>query len=234
MTNRLMVATPVRAANLQTAQVSLGYAEFRERLSRALPSYAGSMVFALDTVRARNRAVGLLLSQPQFKDITHILWVDDDQWCEDITIVAEMMALCNGILGAPYTNKRHPTRWVHQPDGKGGVAGVGFGFTMVPTAVIKQMAYQLTTEWYTDAPHALRCPNLFGQVMVQMSPESPDRTLLSEDFSFCWRARQLGIPVQIYPGAGLIYHAGGHPYSARDIPGGVVDSPLDDKLPPQT
>jgi len=213
----LMVATPVRAAELETAQVSLGYAQFREQLARHVPSYQGIMVFSLDVVRARNRVVGLMFSKSEFAEISHLLFVDDDNWCEDIRIVPEMIEACKGVLGAPYTNKREPMRWVHRPDGAGGVAGVGFGFTMVTRECLEALAKE--AHWYVDLPQGLRCPNLFGQLYEQVGGME---ILLSEDFSFCKRAREAGFPVELYEQAGIINHAGGHVWNARQMKGGVV------------
>ncbi len=219
----LLIATPVRAAELATAHVSLGYSDFREKLVRLMPDYralCGSVTFGLDVVRARNRIVGILLSQEEFRPVTHVLWVDDDQWCEDVKIVPEMIERCRGVLGAPYTNKKEPLRWVHRPDGKGGVLGVGFGFTMTTRACLEALARE--ARWYTDFPQAVRCPNLFGQLYDDIpTPDGPVETLLSEDFSFCKRALEAGIPVELYAEAGIINHAGGHVWNARGMPGGV-------------
>src|SRR5262249_18205224 len=94
----LCLATPVRAAELMTAQVSLGYALFRERLARLMTAKY-EFVFSLDVVRARNRIVGTILREPTFADVTYVLWVDDDQWPDDPNIVPKMMQACKGVLG---------------------------------------------------------------------------------------------------------------------------------------
>ncbi len=220
----LLLATPVRAAELATAHVSLGYSDFREKLVRLMPDYTalcGSVTFGLDVVRARNRIVGTILANEQFANVTHVLWVDDDQWPEDPTIVPEMVTYCRGVLAAPYTNKKHPMRWVHRPDGKGGVMGVGFGFTMTTRDMLEKLAHR--AYWYTDFPQAVRCPNLFGQLYDTFVHEGREvETLLSEDFSFCKRALEAGFPVELYTKAGIINHAGGHVWNAREMKGGVV------------
>lgn len=216
----LLIATPVRAAELATAQVSLGYSDFRVKLALIMPDTMWSVTFGLDVVRARNRIVGTILGQDQFKDVTHILWVDDDQWPDDPRIVPEMVKACKGVLGAPYTNKKEPLRWVHRPDGAGGVAGVGFGFTMTTRHMIECLAKN--ADWYTDFPQAILCPNLFGQLYdTILTPSGVRKTLLSEDFSFCKRALEFGIPVELYEKAGVINHAGGHVWNARQMPGGI-------------
>jgi hypothetical protein len=189
-----------------------------------MPEYkilAGSVTFSLDVVRARNRLVGHILGNHEFESITHILWVDDDQWPEDINIVPEMVERCKGVLGAPYTNKRHPLRWVHRVDARG-VAGVGFGFTMTTRVMIEALAKD--ARWYTDLPHPVRCPNLFGQLYetVRHADGSEVETLLSEDFSFCKRAREAGYPIELYEKAGIVNHAGGHVWNAHEMKGGVI------------
>lgn len=210
----LLLATPVRAAELETALVTLGYAQFREQLARLVPSYVGSITFSLDVVRARNRLVGILFRD--HPEVTHVLFVDDDQWPEDIRIVPEMVERCKGVLGAPYTNKREPMRWVHRVDASG-IAGVGMGFTMVTRECLEALAKE--ARWYTDLPQGLRCPNLFGQLYEQVGGVE---TLLSEDFSFCKRAREAGFAVELYEQAGIVNHAGGHVWNARQMPGGIV------------
>lgn len=219
---RLLVATPVRAAELYAAHVSLGYATFREQLARLMPDYKSSMVATLDVVRARNRMVGLLLSHADFAAVTHVLWVDDDQWPDDVRIVPAMVAACRGVLGAPYTNKRNPLRWVHRGDGEGGFSGIGFGFTMTTRACLERLAER--ARWYIDLPHGLRCPDLFGQLYeTERTADGEEfETLLSEDYSFCKRAREAGYVIDLYPAAGIVNHAGGHVWNARQMPGGVV------------
>jgi acetyl esterase/lipase len=219
----LLLATPVRASELPTAHVSLGYSDFRERLVRLMPDYkslCGSVTFSLDVVRARNRIVGILLGKPEFADITHVLWVDDDQWPEDVTIVPEMVERCRGVLGAPYTNKREPLRWVHREHD--GALSVGMGFTMTTRALLESLAKD--ARWYVDLPNPIRVPNLFGQLYETVTLPNGEQveTLLSEDYSFCKRAREAGHPVELYEQAGIIHHAGGHVWDARGMPGGVV------------
>ena len=83
MTPRLIVATPVRAAEMHAASVSLGYAEMLLKLHRLLPVevLAGSLTFATDIVRGRNRIAAKILRE--IPDATHVLWLDDDQWAEE-------------------------------------------------------------------------------------------------------------------------------------------------------
>lgn len=221
----LLVATPVRGAELWAASVSAGYAEASRALAALMPVHT-RLLFALDVVRARNRAVSLLLSEPDLAAVTHVLWWDDDQWPEDVSIVRDMIALGLPVVGAPYTNKRHPVRWVHQPWGDGrkpdergllDVRGVGMGFTLTSRACLEAMAEDArrTGDWYWDAPTPRECPNLFGQLYDDFGGR---RVLLSEDFSFCkrWRERHDG-RVHVYGHAGFVFHAGAHAWSAAEM-----------------
>lgn len=220
----LLVATPVRAAELYAAQVSLGYAEFLRALSHETP-FKTVVTFSLDVVRARNRVVGIILREKEFADVTNVLWLDDDQWAEDRSIVGKMIALDLPVVGAAYTNKKKPVRFVHQPwqdgprmlDARGclDVRAVGFGFTMTSRACLEEMAEG--AHWYRDYPNATKCPDIFEQVYDKPEPDAEDDTKLSEDFSFCkrWREKHDG-KIALY-GGGVIAHAGAHVWTAREI-----------------
>lgn len=234
MTPHLVIATPVRAAEMHAASVSLGYAEMLLRLQRVLPVevLAGSLTFAADIVRGRNRIAAKVLRE--HPSATHVLWLDDDQWVDDVGVVAELLALGVDVVGAPYTNKRQPLRWVHQhlqpPAAPVGdlleVAGVGFGFTLTSTRALCELS--AAERVYTDHPNPHRLANLFGQLFHHPALEQgvkvpeADQALLSEDYSFCLRWRRRGGRVYLYTKAGLVHHAGPHAWSAREMPGGVV------------
>jgi hypothetical protein len=232
---RIILATPVRAAEQHTATVCLGYAEMLVKLFHeptVAGMVAGSVCFATDIVRARNRiAARVLRERPE---ATHVLWLDDDNWCDDVAIVSEMVALGVDVVAAPYTNKRRPLSWVHRhvsPPApvEGGlleVAGVGFGFTLTTTACLRRLSE--AERVYTDHPHPHRVSNIFGQLFHHPAqdqgfevPEA-DQALLSEDYSFCLRWRRLGGKVYIYAASGIVHHAGPHAWNAREMPGGVV------------
>lgn len=234
MTPHLVVATPVRAAEMHAASVSLGYAEMLLRLARRLPVevLSGSLTFAADIVRGRNRIAAKVLRE--YSDVTHVLWLDDDQWVDDVSVVAEMVALDVDVVGAPYTNKRQPLRWVHQhlhpPAPPVGelleVAGLGFGFTLTSTRALRELA--AAERVYTDHPNPHRVANIFGQLFHHPALEQgvevaeADQALLSEDYSFCLRWRRLGGRIYLYTKAGLVQHAGAHAWDARQMPGGVI------------
>lgn len=227
----VLIATPVRCAEAFPATVSAGYSEKLRELSHALAgveTYPHTIYFAVDVVRARNRIVGIVLRD--FPTVTNVLWWDDDVWPENIAIVREMLATGEDVIAAPYTNKRQPMRWIHQPldpsppevDGLWEVRWVGFGFTMTSRRCLERMTAEHRK--YTDAPNTHKIANLFGQTYYRppygLEPE--DDTLMSEDFSFCQRWRDMGGRVSVYTRAGVLVHAGPHGWSAREMPGGIV------------
>jgi hypothetical protein len=232
----LLIATPVRGAELGAAVVAAGYSESVRALAQELPLKT-VLLYSLDVVRARNRVVSMLLHDPHLADVTHVLWWDDDQWPEDRRIVREMMALDIPIVAAPYTSKRQPLRWVHQahlPSPDGGrmpldaiddrgcfdVRACGFGFTLTSRACLETLSRDPDTEWYWDLPRPVQCPNLFGQLYDELVGKT---VLLSEDYSFCKRLRDAGGTVKVYARAGIIYHAGMHAWSAREMAGGIIE-----------
>ena len=106
------------------------------------------------------------------------------------------------------------------------VRGCGFGFTMTSRACLDKM--WVACRKYRDPRRDGTRPkvaDMFGQVyeFLQGDPSDlEDMTLMSEDFSFCKRWRDLGGTVQLYVKGGVLMHAGGHCWSAREMPGGVV------------
>jgi hypothetical protein len=232
---KLVLATPVRAADMQAASVSLGYAEMLIKIFRAYPDakmFGGSLTFAADVVRGRNRIAARVLEEAG--DATHVLWLDDDNYCDDISIIPAMMNLGVDVVGAPYTNKKPPLRWVHQSLPQGGqqqgdlleVSGLGFGFTMVTTECLRKMAE--AERHYTEYPSGLVVSNIFGQLFYHPGMEQRvdvpehEQTLLSEDYSFCLRWRRMGGKVWLYTRGSIIHHAGVHGWNAREMAGGVV------------
>ena len=238
MSARVLIATPFRGAELHSAHVTVGYHQFTNALQHQLGAVTlpGTMMLACDVVRARNRAVGTVLREAAFADITHILWIDDDNFPEDIAdgvrVVREMIGMGEGIVAAPYTNKRQPLRWTHQGihgedvDERGllAVRCVGFGFTLTSRECLQRMADCHETEpaagEYWDLPNEHKIANVFGQVYDL--DEKGREFLASEDYSFCKRWRLIGGDVFLYTRAGIIQHAGTHTWSARDMAGGVV------------
>jgi hypothetical protein len=220
----LIVATPVGGADIWASSVSCGYSENLRALSHEM-AIEQVVEFADDVVRARNRLVGRVLAA--FPNMTHVLWWDADQWPEDRRIVKSMIDTGCDLIGAPYTNKRPPIRWVHQllnpmPQSEGAVQevrAIGFGFTITSRQCLLEVAAH--SQAYTDHPNDTVLSNCFGQMFddPRQSALMHERMLLSEDFSFCKRWRQLGRRVNLYLKGGAIMHAGSRGWSGHDVQG---------------
>lgn len=232
---KLVIATPVDGAEVVSARVTLGWADSIRQLSHEIPIEA-TTAFAKDVVRSRNRLAALALKA--FPDMTHVLWWDDDNWPEDRSIVRKMIDTGEHLIGAPYTNKKPPLRWVHQllnpcpvaVDGVQEVRSVGFGFTITSRHCLETLSaenrrYRDDALWQGEP---VKPSNIFGQLYEPLELRSEhycpeeEEFLLSEDFSFCKRWRDRGGRVALYCGAGLIHHAGTRGWSAKDMPGGVI------------
>ena len=217
---RIVVATPVAGAAVWDARVTLGYAENLRWLGKELAIEAVVGV-GDDVVRSRNRLAHIALHE--FPRMTHVLWWDDDNWPEDRGCVARMLALGVDVVGAPYTVKTSPTRWVHrlldpcppERDGLQEVRCVGFGFTLTTRRCLERVS--AAERRYTDWPRHVRMSNIFGHLYASEGPDPEDDALLSEDFSFCKRWRDMGGGVYVYTGAGRIWHSGTKAWSAGDM-----------------
>ena len=222
---RIVIATPVDGANSWSGMVTVGYSESIRALARELPEamIEAQISFGKDVVRARNRIASVSLRE--FPRMTHVLWWDDDMWPQDRGCVQRMIALDVDLVGAPYTNKADPTRWIHRtltpcPPEESGlleVHCVGFGFTLTSRRCLERMS--AAHRRYTDWPRKDKLSNIFGHLYEQPygSTDPEDEALLSEDFSFCKRWRDMGGKVHIYTGAGQIWHSGAKAWSGGDI-----------------
>jgi hypothetical protein len=226
----LLIATPVRGADPFTAQVTVGYSEFVRRLSCLydVEEFPVSVNFSADTFRARNRIAAEILRSAS--RVSHVLWLDDDTWAEDPALVQRMIDTGKDLVGAPYTCKRTPVRWIHirqdpptveAPADLVEARSLGFGFTMTTRTCLAKMhvATEAREGLYDDVPGPNRIPNMFGSLFDEIEGK---RILLSEDYSFCKRWRDMGEQCWVYCGPGnLVNHSGGRVWSARDIPGAV-------------
>jgi hypothetical protein len=231
---RLMVVTPVDGGDLISARVTVGYMEASRLLRQVMPHdvMSPTFFFTCDIVRARNRAAAAILRE--HPSVSHVLWWDDDTVPNDMAIVANMLETGEDMIAGPYTNKRTPLRWIHKPDPDAPTAthphvvyvgAVGFGFTITSRACLEKMSAhaRLLVDTLNDG-RVFDTPDLFGLVTRDVPG---GREMLSEDFSFCHRWRQLGGRVAMYNGPGnIIGHVGTKTYSALEMPGAHVrDNP---------
>lgn len=229
----LLIATPVRAAELFAASVSLGYAESRTLLAQrmAVEFLDPALIFSCELVRARNRVAAMVLRE--LPHVDRVLWWDDDEWPRDVGIVQRMLDTGEDFLAGPYTTKSQPIRWVHTkldddppPDERGmlRIKRCGFGFTLTSRRCLEMVSSAYMTDAthppYWDLPHENLVPNVFGQ---RYGEQGGRVTLLSEDHSFCDRWRDIGGEIWMYGGHGnIIEHAGPHAWDATQMMGAVV------------
>jgi hypothetical protein len=241
---KLIVATPVHGVEFWTASVSAGYSEslriMSEEFLKAGEPFEVVWQYSADVVRARNRLVAIILRD--MPDATHVLWWDSDLWPEDRRIVKEMIATGEDLVSAPYTNKSHPMRWTHnhlspRPPAKNNLQEIrdcSFGFTITSLQCLRKMSS--AGRKYTDITKVRRgikgdqagigrieIADVFGLVYAERPIHGGNAdVMLSEDYSFCHRWRELGGRVSMYLGAGYLCHAGSHGWTAREMERGTV------------
>lgn len=236
--SRVLIATPVDG-NPDTATVTLGYSTGRSALERCgagvLPY---SLCFTDDLVRARSRCASIALERGGWD---WLLWWDDDVVCKDVSIVQRMIdaALRHGLeaIGAPYPRKRIPAKFPYKPVRSQLEAGriewrdevqlvdcLGFGFMLTSRQCLTHMTHSYGYEWFTDVREDQKPREvvaMFKQVHTEeiavMGPSGLPmrfRDLLSEDYSWCYRWRELGQPLGMYVGPGSpLVHVGAHGYT---------------------
>lgn len=223
----IVIATPTRGAGL-AAPVTLGYSESVRKLAAFMPveTLPPTIGFYCDVVRARNRIAALVMRER--KDATHILWWDDDEWPDDIMLIKKMIESGEDLIAAPYTNKFPPIRWLHKYkddvvalDDRGllEVDCVAMGLTLMSRKCIE--AVSAKADIYLDMPRPDHIANIFGMMYTTWNGE---RVLLSEDYSFCQRWRDIGGKIWIYGAPGnMVRHVGPKEWSAQDMPRGMVE-----------
>ena len=199
-----------------------------------------------DLVRARSRAVQLFLTLGA--EYTHALWWDADVVADPGRVAAcvrGMLATGHDVIGAPYPFKRYnwaAARGAEDPEaaavgyplavnapgdalheglvravnGAVEVTAIPLGFTLTSRDCLALMAeHYYAALRFEDIRGGERVPTvaLFLQEIV-------GSVLLSEDYSFCHRWRQIGGKVHVYVGDGApLDHHGSCVY--RGIRGGL-------------
>lgn len=225
---RIVIATPVDGSPA-SGVVSHRYHVAVRQVERAgafiMPA---ELTWADDLSRGRSALVHYALKRP---DWDWLLFWDDDVAPEDTTIVVRMIecAVANGheILAAPYPRKRIPSAFPYRPltqhqqvvNDCVEVDLIAIGFCLVSRSSLERMTAAYAAEWFSDTrlgSHE-RPVALFKQIHTDpfVGPDGTEwRDLMSEDYSFMHRARQIGIKVWMYVGAGSpVHHVGGHTFT---------------------
>lgn len=223
---KLVIATPVDG-DATTGQVAAGYASALANLSRdngaLLDIVPAQVTYSYDICRARNRVAAMVLRD--LPTATHVLWWDSDVVPHDLSVIRHMLATGHDVIAAPYLRKRHPLTWTHLGGAEGAsgdpvveVEAVPFGFTITSVACLQRMTVRYADELgYTDVRNdgsIASCVGLFNLAWRSAGPGS--RTLLSEDYSFCQRWRDMGGTVYLYTGDGSsLSHVGNHAWRSQ-------------------
>lgn len=157
--------------------------------------------------KARNNIISDFLKS----DAQKLLWVDSDI-SFDPQHVIQLYARDAAIIGMPYCHKKigacdWSARAIDgkgpQPDGTQELGAIGFGFVMidrkVPEAMIKAdgkmwPATDYIEDW--NEGKGEKRYDFFQEGVVQDAEFGfPQRTYVTEDFYFCYKARKLGFKV---------------------------------------
>lgn len=184
-----------------------------------------------DVVRARSNAAAMVLRDRP--DVTHILWWDDDVLPASLATVGRLVRSGHDVVGCPVPMKRI-ARWdqgepcacdypyrvagadqkteIRTADAHGciEVDALPFGLMLTSTAALRRMVEHYAgrlTYRHEGKP-------IVALFQLLLTPEvigpdgQPWRELLSEDYSFCRRWRQIGGTVHMLLDA--CSHVGGH------------------------
>lgn len=232
---RLMIATPVYGTT-ETASIALGYHTALMRLMKdpAVQLLDGFSFCNVDLVRARSRMLRMFLGS----SATHCLFWDADVVPGDLMIIRHMLLSGKDLIGAPYPRKRvHWDKCANADDpeaeaytypyqssgvikvenGCASIDHLGFGFTLV-----SRHCAEVMTEHY--GPMLTFRDGIDGQftpTVALFNLMIRDGLLLSEDFSFCQRWKDIGGEVSLYVGpCSPVNHLGSHLF--RGVREGVV------------
>jgi len=139
-------------------------------------------------------------------DATHILFVDADMKFEP-QLVLDMIDFDKPLVGCLYPKRTLPIQWVGSKlkgpqevqNGFLKVEGIGFGVTLISRECIKTMIdaghVEIDTELHAHtAGIMLQSQGIERMIRAFDKIKLPDRKL-SEDYSFCERARRSGMDV---------------------------------------
>lgn len=229
---RILIATPVRGALPESAEVSLGWSESTRRLARHPDIDIEVIGFGCDLVRSRSRVVRMVLEKGGYDAV---LWWDADVIPRDLEIIARMLATGHDLIAAPYPQKLihweevgfaasqglHP-EWgayvypFHRDNSRGDVVchnacveidHVAMGFMITSTKMLSKMwdAYAPTLSFGDVVKNVRSHTVAMFQLMLPPQNAEPPYSMgrmMSEDYSFCVRALQQGFQPQLFVGEG--------------------------------
>lgn len=201
---------------------------FTSMLKTCISNSKYGIDFAIETItndslvtRARNNLVAKAMSRP---DSTHLMFIDADIGFKPGDVY-QLIAANKDIVGGLYPKKQYPLEYVIEgleggeadDDGLQEVRHIGTGFMLIKRRVIETMFEQYTDLRYVDD---LGLDPAFQPYMYNLfdTTISDDRCLLSEDYTFCNRWREVGGQVFAHTRVKLS-HSGYHTFSEHAKPG---------------
>lgn len=237
---KIMLATPLRASgNSQCAEVTVSYTSFAQYLMASGACY-GSAGIGSDIVRSRSRLVSEALRIPGLTHVLwvdadtmvprfDVIWDmlatgHDIIGCtypkKEIHWDRVGRAWAAGerdplvLEAAAYDYAFHiPPGRVEVPNGVMQVESIGMGFMLTSIAALRHVAAGFRELEFDDVRSDGTIPTsaMFMPRLYPRSPGSYKSVLLGEDYAFCSRARDLGIPVHLWVND-VLGHAGAHMY----------------------
>lgn len=196
MSRHLILCTPRKAADLKP------FIEAREAFIAATPEGWKITDFEIKSglVKSRDTACSYAL---------HVEATDVLMWDNDVSAPADqiwqMVMSDADIVGAPYTTKEHPSRWVFTPlqDSKPGEDGlmpvyeIGTGLKRYRVSALREIAEAMTHIEYEPADGNIPGVRRFNFHFMGVVPTGPGKLgrWLSEDYGFDYLARTCGLRI---------------------------------------
>lgn len=176
---------------------------------------------------AELRAMALTIWYDTMPNVKYLLFVDADMGFPP-EMVTDMMLLDEGIVGTIYRQRREPASWAGSGTGsptterRGNfmlVEGVGMGCTLirrdVVTAMLEKMPEMVDTRLALHpARETLQAAGCTRLIRAFEKLDIKERGIVSEDLSFCIRAKECGFPTWAAIGYN-IHHVGLYDYNGR-------------------
>lgn len=125
--------------------------------------------------------------------------------------------LGNGQLNACFEDESQPIRFGPWATAPYPVTKVGAGMLRIKTAVLRQMVTAL------DLPYC-RMAERFAWPFFQpvVVDEDGEKRYFGEDYSFCWRCRQMGVTPKVDTSF-RVYHIGDYAYGVEEASGVYIE-----------
>ncbi len=196
---KLFVSTPVHGHEVTSLYLAFCIELEQECRKRGVPLTIKPQFGSSNLIKSRNASVHLFLKT----DCTHYITFDSDQYASADTVF-KLVESKFELTAAPVPKKREnlPAGEMFNFVCEEGVEQVidgqflrvvmcGTGLLCAKRSALLRMAYAYPYFMLEGEP----VPQLFAEDWTEQDPLYPE--LLSEDFTFCWRARKIGIPTWV-------------------------------------